>query len=139
MVARVEDRGGSSGCILRSLLARLPVARLVARVVRRLFSLVEVLPWDVGLRGVALSVVMALAGVAADPDPEGITCLGARGINACGLLCASHAKEAMRVSMRISIYPSVGIVRGLCISCRAHAAHYPTLHLMRLGCFEWLH
>jgi hypothetical protein len=44
MVARVEDRGGSSGYTLRG-----PIARLAARVARRLFSREGLLPWVVGL------------------------------------------------------------------------------------------
>eukprot|EP01043_Picozoa_sp_COSAG02_P067414 COSAG02_NODE_10825_length_1850_cov_1.796117_2_plen_108_part_00 len=59
MVARVEDRGGSSGYTLRG-----PIPRLVVQA--RPFTLGELprLPWVVGLRGVALDVVLALVEVA---------------------------------------------------------------------------
>lgn len=74
MVARVEDRGGSSGYTLRG-----PIARLVVQA--RLFALEELLrlPQVVGLHGVPLGVVLALVEVAHNVVLGAVKVVGAHG------------------------------------------------------------
>ena len=149
MVARI---GGHSAIAGRT--SRGPMARLVGRVARRLFSLVGVLLQVVGLRGVALGVVLSLAAVVLSvmlrlaeviwtvrlsvPSASRIACSGGRvrcfGIRSWSDSVARGCQWWMRRLFHVTRYRASS--GGLCISCGAHVAHYLTLHLMRLRCLS---
>ena len=143
MVARIGGHSAIGGRTLRG-----PMARLVGRVARRLFSLVGGLLQVVGLREVALGVVLSLAAVVLSvirglaeviwtvrlsvPSASRIACSGGR-VRCFGI--GSWSDNVAR-GCQWWIHRYRASSGGLCISCGAHVAHYLTLHLMRLRCLS---